>query len=87
MTHRMKFWLGVNTAALLSGALPIVPAVMAPMLGADLLISETEAQESGEGEERGETECTPEGEGEEGGDTECPKPDSESGEDGEGEGG
>ena len=80
----MKFWLGVSTAALLSGALPIVPAVVAPMLGADLLISEAEAQESGEGEEGGETECTPEGEGEEGGDTECPKPE---GEDGEGEGG
>jgi hypothetical protein len=90
MTHRMKFWLGVSTAALLSGALPVVPAVVAPMLGADLLVAEAEAQESGEGEEGGEgttTECTTEdGEGEEGGETECPKPEGE-GEEGEGEGG
>jgi len=71
MTHRVIFWLGVSTAALLSGALPIVPAVVAPMLGADLLINAAEAQECGE----------------EGGDTECPKPEGESGEDGEGEGG
>lgn len=89
MTLRMKSLLGASALALLSGAAPAIPAIMAPAAVtfgaaalADLIASPAEAQESGE--EGGDSaECTSGEEGEEGGDTACPPVDG-SGEDGEG---
>lgn len=93
MTTRMKALLGASVLALLSGAMPAVLAPAAEAIGqsalADLMMSQAEAQESGE--EGGDaSECTTDedGEGEEAGATECPTTDEGSGEEGEdGEGG
>lgn len=91
MNARMKALLGVSAFALLSGAAPVVPAMLTPISGtlgmdASLIASDAEAQESGEGEGEGSTECTTEtGEGEEGGSADCAPPEGEGGE-GEGEG-
>lgn len=97
MNSRMKALLGVSALALVSGAAPLVPALLVPMAdtfgsAATPLVADAAAQESGEGE--GTTECPTEegsgeegGEGEEGGSAECPPPEGEGGEDGEGEGG
>jgi len=94
MNARVQALLGVSALALLSGAAPLVPAVLAPAaesfgLASSPLVTSAEAQESGEGEE-GTTECAPpegeSGEGDEGGSTDCPPPEGEGGEDGEGEG-
>lgn len=93
MNARMKALLGVSAFALLSGAAPLVPAMLVPAadnfgLAVSPLAADAEAQESGEGE--GTTECAPpegeEGEGEEGGSADCAPPEGEGGEDGEGEG-
>jgi hypothetical protein len=95
MNARMKVLLGVSAFALLSGAAPLVPAMLVPAadnfgLAVSPLAANAEAQESGEGEGEGTTECAPpegeEGEGEEGGSADCVPPEGEGGEDGEGEG-
>ena len=87
MNARMKSLLGVSAFALLSGAAPLVPAVVVPAaerfgLAMNPLVAGAEAQESGEGEETT-TECPPpegeSGEGEEG-TAECPPPEGEEGE-------